>query len=106
MTADLYLDIAMTVTLLALGAAVILVCVRILRGPTLPDRIMALDLLVATVIGLIAAWGIETGHALYVDVAIVLGLVGLLSTIALSRLVLRRGDSAIEADEPRGAGHE
>jgi multicomponent Na+:H+ antiporter subunit F len=56
---------------------------------------MALDLLVATIIGYIAAYGILSGVALYVDIAIVLGLVGLLSTIALTRLVLGRGDPAL-----------
>jgi multicomponent Na+:H+ antiporter subunit F len=61
---------------------------RVITGPTLPDRILALDMLVAVAIGFIAVFAVKTGFMLYVDIAIALGLLGLLATIALARFVL------------------
>ncbi|MEM9108174.1 MAG: monovalent cation/H+ antiporter complex subunit F, partial [Pseudomonadota bacterium] len=61
-------------------------------------RILALDMLVATAIGFIAVIGIKTGYTLYVDIAIALGLVGFLATVAFARFVLARGNTG--DDEP------
>lgn len=69
---------------------------RIIKGPTLPDRILGLDMLVAIAIGFIAVIGIKTGYTLYVDVAIALGLVGFLATVAFARFVLSRGKTEDE----------
>jgi multicomponent Na+:H+ antiporter subunit F len=69
---------------------------RIIKGPTLPDRILGLDMLVAIAIGFIAVIGIKTGFTLYVDVAIALGLVGFLATVAFARFVLSRGKTEDE----------
>ena len=64
--------------------------VRVVIGPTLPDRVLALDMLVAVAIGFIAVLGIRTGQTLYVDIAIALGLVGFLATVAFARFILQR----------------
>ncbi len=98
MTGQEFLDIALTITFVVLSLSFALIVVRIVRGPSLPDRILALDLLVAVAIGYIAAFGISTGFSIYVDIAIALGLVGFLSTIALARFVLRRGDMSLARD--------
>ncbi|WMS42035.1 cation:proton antiporter [Acuticoccus sp. MNP-M23] len=98
MSGQEFLDIALTITFFVLSLSFALIVVRIVRGPSLPDRILALDLLVAVAIGYIAAFGIVTGFSIYVDIAIALGLVGFLSTIALARFVLRRGDMALARD--------
>ena len=54
---------------------------------------MALDMLVGVVIGFIAVVGVKTGYYLYVDIAIALGLVGFLATVAFARFILERGMS-------------
>lgn len=80
--------------MLALGSlclSFLITIYRIVKGPTLPDRILGLDMLVAIAIGFIAVIGIKTGYTLYVDIAIALGLVGFLATIAFARFVLSRG---------------
>jgi multicomponent Na+:H+ antiporter subunit F len=64
---------------------------RVITGPTLPDRILALDMLVAVAIGFIAVIAVKTGFTLYVDIAIALGLVGFLATVAFARFVLKSG---------------
>jgi len=99
MTAATFLDVAARLSLVILALALLLVVVRIVRGPTLPDRILALDTLVAVAIGFIATIGIATGYPLYVDIAIALGLVGFLSTVAFARFVLQRGVAGEEHGE-------
>ena len=91
MDPDAILDMAVTIALFILSLSFLVTIGRILKGPTLPDRILGLDMLVAIAIGFIAVIGIKTGYALYVDVAIALGLVGFLATVAFARFVLSRG---------------
>ncbi len=77
--------------LVVLGVAFIMTVYRVVKGPTLPDRVLALDMLVGIVIGFIAVIAIRTGYTLYIDIAISLGLVGFLATIAFARFILARG---------------
>jgi len=93
MSAGDFLDLAASVTLVILSAALLLVVARIILGPTLPDRIVALDLLVGIVIGFIAAFALKTGFDSYLDIAIALGLVGFLATVAFARYVTWRGQT-------------
>jgi len=89
-TAAMLLDWALTAALGVLSLALLLTVVRVVIGPTLPDRVMALDMLVAVAIGFIAVLGIRTGQTLYADIAIALGLVGFLATVAFARFILQR----------------
>lgn len=91
MTASDLLTVVADITLIVLSLALVMTVVRIVIGPTLPDRIVALDLLVGIVIGFIATVGIRSGVYLYLDIALALGLVGFLTTVAFARFVLRRG---------------
>ena len=93
MSAGDLLILAADVALVALSAALLMTAWRIVVGPTLPDRIVALDLLVGIVIGLIGAVTVRSGYDPFLDVAIALGLVGFLATVAFARFVLRRGQS-------------
>lgn len=92
MNGAVFLEVCLWITFSLLSAAFVLIIVRIARGPTLPDRILALDTLLTAGIGVIAAFGIRTGYSIYIDIAIALGLVGFLSTVALARFVLRHGE--------------
>ncbi|NOZ32590.1 MAG: cation:proton antiporter [Alphaproteobacteria bacterium] len=105
MSADRFLDISITYALAVLTIAFLLVTVRIVRGPTLPDRILGLDMLVLIGIGYIAVIAIKTGFMLYLDIAISLGLVGFLATVAFARFVMQRGlqQSAESAESGQGA---
>lgn len=76
--------------LLALGVlavAFVLVAVRLVRGPTLSDRVVALDMLSYVAIGFIAAYVAATGSAAVLDAALVLALVAFLATVAFARFV-------------------
>jgi len=96
MAAPLLLGWALNAALVILSVALLLTVVRVIVGPTLPDRVVALDMLVAIAIGFIAVLGIRTGQTLYADIAIALGLVGFLATVAFARFVLQR--RSIEED--------
>jgi multicomponent Na+:H+ antiporter subunit F len=84
---------AAMVALGILGLAFLLTVYRVVVGPTLPDRVLALDMLVAVAIGFIAVIAIKTGFTLYIDIAISLGLVGFLATVAFARFILTHGTS-------------
>jgi len=79
---------AAMVALGILSIAFLLTVYRVVAGPTLPDRVLALDMLVAIAIGFIAVIAIKTGFTLYIDIAISLGLVGFLATVAFARFIL------------------
>jgi multicomponent Na+:H+ antiporter subunit F len=90
---------AAAVALVILAVAFLLATWRVMAGPTLPDRILALDTLSGTAIGFIAVIAVKTGFSLYIDIAISLGLVGFLATVAFARFVMSRG-GATEGRKP------
>jgi multicomponent Na+:H+ antiporter subunit F len=86
------LDIATTISLVLLGISLLLALYRILRGPTLADRILGLDMLTLLGLAVIAVFAVRTGLTLYVDIAVALALVGFVSTAAFARYLLSRGE--------------
>ncbi|MCE7028902.1 cation:proton antiporter [Jiella avicenniae] len=96
--AEFFLDVCLDLSLVLLGLAFLLTVVRIIRGPTLPDRVLGLDMLTSVAIGFIAVIGIDTGFTLYVDLAIALGLVGFLATVAFARFILARGKTGDDTE--------
>ena len=88
-----FLDFAVQIALLFSALTFLITVFKVIKGPTLPDRVLALDMLVAAAIGFIAVLGIKTGFTLYLDIAIALGLVGFLATVAFARFILARGQS-------------
>ena len=91
MGAQTVISVASTVALFLMCAAFFLTAWRIIKGPTLPDRIIALDMLVAIAIGFIAVIAVKTGFELYIDIALALALVGFLATAAFARYIYVRG---------------
>jgi len=90
MTAETITQLSVHIGLGVLGLSFLLTVWRVIRGPTLPDRVIALDMLVGIVMGFIALIAIRTGFTLYIDIAISLGLVGFLATVAFARFILSR----------------
>lgn len=87
------------IALILLGLALLVSVIRIIIGPTLGDRVLALDLMTVVAMGFVGAIAIRTGQMLYLDIAIALALLGFLATIALARYVLTRA-SGIRGDAP------
>jgi multicomponent Na+:H+ antiporter subunit F len=67
----------------------VLAFVRVVRGPNLSDRVAALDLLGALGIAALSAYTLATGHSAYLDVGVVVGLIGFLGTVAFARYIER-----------------
>ena len=63
---------------------------RLARGPGLPDRIVALDLIVSLAIGLIAGYTILAEQSVFLNTAVVLAMIAFLGTVAFARYLERR----------------
>ena len=72
-----------------LGLSMILALWRLVRGPSLPDRVIALDLVAYLTVGFIGTYAVATQEPAYLDAALVLALLSFLGTIALARYIER-----------------
>ena len=79
-----------TVVFAMLSVALVLSFVRLVRGPSLPDRVVALDLTAVLTVGIVAIYAIDTRQHVFLDAAIVVALITFLGTIAFARYVERR----------------
>jgi multicomponent Na+:H+ antiporter subunit F len=84
-------ELAPRLALALVGLAMFLTFVRLVRGPTLPDRVVALDLTGVLAVGMLAAYAVATDQPGLMDPAAVLALVGFLGTVAFARYLERRG---------------
>jgi multicomponent Na+:H+ antiporter subunit F len=85
------LEIVSQITLVTLGVALLIAFIRIVKGPTLPDRIVAMDLFGVLVVGLIVVLAAWSDVRATLDAALVIALIGFLSTVAYATYV-ERGD--------------
>ncbi len=79
------------VSLVVLGGitlSVLLSAYRVLRGPTIPDRVVALDNIATNLVAAIIVFSIHTRSALYIDVALVLAILSFLGTVAAAKYLL------------------
>lgn len=67
-----------------LACAAVTAFVRLVRGPSLPDRVVALDLMATLIIAISAAYAVVTDQPAYLDAAIVLALITFLGTVAFA----------------------
>ena len=81
------MDFTIGITLVMLAAAALLAFVRVVRGPTLPDRVVAIDLLGVLIVGLIVVSAAATGERSFLDVAVVIALISFVGTVAYARYV-------------------
>ncbi|WP_372966029.1 K+/H+ antiporter subunit F [Marinobacter sp.] len=88
MTTALYLTIAMVMV------AALLNVYRLIKGPEAPDRVLALDTLYINAIAMIILLGITLGSRMYLEAALLIAVMGFVSTVAMAKY-LKRG-SVIE----------
>ena len=79
-----FLQIAITTSFALLSLAGVATLIRLVRGPTLHDRIVAIDVLTAIVVGIVGTVAIERRENTLVDVSLVVALVAFLGTVAFS----------------------
>lgn len=105
MTAELFLFVSEDVGLGLLVTAIALTLVRLVRGPHLADRILALDMLTMLAVSLIGIIALRTGISLQLDIALALCLVGFVSTVALARYLLTMR-AKVDPDSTDGPGRQ
>jgi multicomponent Na+:H+ antiporter subunit G len=86
---DLYTTYLLVVS--ALSLCVILALIRVLRGPTAPDRVVGVDTINTIVIVGMVAFGVAFREVIYIDVAIVYALLSFVSTLFIAKY-LEGGD--------------
>lgn len=74
-----------------LSLALVLSFVRLVLGPSLPDRVVALELLASLTVGFIGVAVVSTGRSAFLDVAMVLALTAFLAAIAFARYLEKGG---------------
>ena len=83
------LETALTIAFGLFVLALLLNLYRLLRGPTLPDRALALDTMYINTLGLIVLYGISSDSKLYFEAAMLIALIGFVSTVAVAKYMLR-----------------
>lgn len=86
-----FLEAAIAVTMVVLIISGALSLFRLLRGPTLLDRVVALDLLAVLVVSMLTVIAIQTDQPALIDVALAFALVGFVGTIAFAHFIEERG---------------
>jgi len=84
------IDTAVVVSLYAVGVALLLGLYRLLRGPSVPDRILALDTLYINTIALLILFGMYLDSSIYFEAALIIAVLGFVGTVMLSKYVMRR----------------
>jgi multicomponent Na+:H+ antiporter subunit F len=87
------IEIATTIAFALLGLGLLATLVRLVRGPSIGDRILALDMMTLVAAGVIAVFAVRTGRYLYIDIAVALALLSFLATIAFARYLVSRSES-------------
>jgi multicomponent Na+:H+ antiporter subunit F len=69
--------------------ALFLAFLRLARGPSLPDRVVALDLIAVITVGMIATYAINVEQQIFIDAALVVALIAFLGTVAFAQYIER-----------------
>lgn len=85
------LVLSINISFVLIGLALFLTFIRLVKGPTLPDRVIALELLASLTVGIIVLATVATGVAPFLDVALVLALTGFLAAIGFARYLEKGG---------------
>lgn len=82
------MNTAVNITLVLLNFSYLFLLVRLIKGPTTADRVVAIDLIAVTSVAFLLLISVSANEALYIDIAIALAFVGFLATVACSRFIL------------------
>jgi multicomponent Na+:H+ antiporter subunit F len=84
------LNVAVQIGFALVMLGVLLAMFRLIKGPTLPDRIVGLDTMTVLIVAFCGLFALDTGVTAFLDVAVALALIGFLATVALARFVERK----------------
>lgn len=80
---------AVNITQICLGLALLCATYRLVAGPRAQDRVLGLDTLYVTMMMLFITFGIRTGTSIYFEAALVIALLGFVSSVALAKFLMR-----------------
>lgn len=83
------LELAVPVALALLAVALLLNLWRLVEGPDLPDRVLALDTMYVNAIGVVVLFGVYLDTAIYFEAALIIAMMGFVGTVALAKYLLR-----------------
>ncbi|MBA6231776.1 MULTISPECIES: K+/H+ antiporter subunit F [unclassified Colwellia] len=83
------LETVISIVFAMIGLSLLLNVWRLLLGPSIPDRILALDTMYINTIALIILYGMSMGTALYFEAALLIAMLGFVSTVAVCKYLLR-----------------
>lgn len=83
------LTTALEIAFLMVGLALLFNFYRLIKGPSLPDRILALDTIYINSIAILILFGLYQQTALYFEAALLIAVMGFVGTVALSKYLLR-----------------
>lgn len=86
------LEIITYFALPVLGLSFLLVFIRLIMGPSIPDRVVALDLIAIIIIGFICCYALFADNLVFLDIATILALIGFLGTAGFSYFLNRRAE--------------
>ena len=84
------INVAIIIGMHVVGVAMLLSLWRLLRGPTAPDRILALDTLYISSIAQLIMFGMLLDTEIYFEAALIIAMLGFVGTVVLSKYVIRR----------------
>jgi len=102
MNLELAVNIALVLTAIGLVAG----CIRMFKGPTAADRIVALDLVTILLVAVTSLFALQLDNAAYLDLGLALALVGFLATVAFARYLETNEQEPLEDTvEPEKSAH-
>ncbi len=90
MSNSVFLNFATQGALVMIMVGLAVAFIRLAKGPSLADRVVALDMMTVTIISFCGVYAVLVEDSSFLDVAIVLALVGFLATVALARYAEKR----------------
>ena len=80
---------SITIAQVLLGAAMLVTLYRLVVGPRAQDRVLSLDCLYVVAMLLLVTFGMRVGSVVYFEVALLIGLLGFVGTVALAKFLMR-----------------
>jgi multicomponent Na+:H+ antiporter subunit F len=84
-------DVLVNAAVVMIAVALFIVLFRVVQGPTLPDRVVAVDLIGTSSVCLMVVAAAASGQSAFLDAAVVIALLGFLGTVAYARYAERKG---------------
>ncbi len=82
-----FLHACVVISLILLSLSTLAVFIRLLIGPSLPDRVASIDVIAMLVICFIAIFSLTTHHSIYLDIVIALALISFVGTVAFAQFI-------------------